>query len=119
MDGHFVPEHHDRPAGRQVAASAWRRVPLDVHLMITDPDRYIDAFAEAGAAMMSVHVEVLPHLHRTVHAIKALGVKAGVVLNPATPVGALERDRRRRRLRAGDVGQPRVRRTDFHPAQRV
>ena len=58
--------------------------------MITDPDRYIEAFAEAGAAMISVHVEVLPHLHRTVHAIKALGVKAGVVLNPATPVGALE-----------------------------
>ena len=65
-------------------------MPLDVHLMITDPDRYIDAFAEAGAAMISVHVEVLPHLHRTVHAIKALGVKAGVVLNPSTPVGALE-----------------------------
>ena len=58
--------------------------------MITDPDRYIEAFAEAGAAMMSVHVEVLPHLHRTVHAIKALGAKAGVVLNPSTPVAALE-----------------------------
>src|SRR5205807_5469611 len=65
-------------------------VPLDVHLMITDPDRYIDAFAEAGAAMISVHVEVLPHLHRTVHAIKGLGAKAGVVLNPSTPVVALE-----------------------------
>ena len=51
--------------------------------MIADPDRYIEAFAEAGAAMMSVHVEALPHVHRTVHAIKALGVKAGVVLNPA------------------------------------
>ena len=58
--------------------------------MISDPDRYIEMFAEAGAAMMSVHVEVLPHLHRTVHAIKALGVKAGVVLNPATPVIAIE-----------------------------
>src|SRR5205807_9376368 len=65
-------------------------VPLDVHLMITDPDRYIDAFAEAGAAMISVHVEVLPHLHRTVQAIKKLGVKAGVVLNPSTPIVALE-----------------------------
>jgi ribulose-phosphate 3-epimerase len=64
-------------------------VPLDVHLMIEEPDRYIEAFAEAGAAMMSVHVEVLPHLHRTVHAIKALGVKAGVVLNPSTPVSTL------------------------------
>src|SRR4030095_10927475 len=66
------------------------KVPLDVHLMITDPDRYIDAFASAGASMISVHVEVLPHLHRTVHAIKALGAKAGVVLNPSTPVIALE-----------------------------
>jgi ribulose-phosphate 3-epimerase len=78
--------------GAAVAAAERRvaRVPLDVHLMITDPDRYIDAFAEAGASMMSVHVEVLPHLHRTVHAIKALGVKAGVVLNPSTPASALE-----------------------------
>jgi ribulose-phosphate 3-epimerase len=89
MDGHFVPNLTIGPA---VVRSLKRvaRVPLDVHLMITDPDRYIDAFANAGASMISVHVEVLPHLHRTVHAIKALGVKAGVVLNPATPVGALE-----------------------------
>ena len=89
MDGHFVP---NITIGPPVVESIRRvtRVPLDVHLMITDPDRYIDAFAEAGAAMMSVHVEVLPHLHRTVHAIKALGVKAGVVLNPSTPVVALE-----------------------------
>jgi ribulose-phosphate 3-epimerase len=57
--------------------------------MISDPDRYIEAFAQAGAAMISVHVEVLPHLHRTVHAIKALGVLAGVVLNPATPAYVL------------------------------
>jgi len=89
MDGHFVPNITIGPpvvkSIRKVA-----RVPLDVHLMIMDPDRYIDAFAEAGASMISVHVEVLPHLHRTVHAIKALGVKAGVVLNPATPVVALE-----------------------------
>jgi ribulose-phosphate 3-epimerase len=89
MDGHFVPNITIGPA---VARSLKRvaRVPLDVHLMITDPDRYIEAFAGAGASMMSVHVEVLPHLHRTVHAIKALGVQAGVVLNPATPVVALE-----------------------------
>jgi ribulose-phosphate 3-epimerase len=89
MDGHFVPNITMGPA---VTRSLKRvaRVPLDVHLMITDPDRYIDDFAAAGAAMISVHVEVLPHLHRTVHAIKALGVKAGVVLNPATPVVALE-----------------------------
>jgi len=89
MDGHFVP---NITIGPPVVRSLKRvtKVPLDVHLMITDPDRYLEAFAEAGAAMMSVHVEVLPHLHRTVHAIKALGAKAGVVLNPATPVIALE-----------------------------
>jgi ribulose-phosphate 3-epimerase len=89
MDGHFDPNITIGPA---VVKSLKRvsRVPLDVHLMITDPDRYIEAFASAGASMISVHVEVLPHLHRTVHAIKALGVKAGVVLNPATPVVALE-----------------------------
>jgi ribulose-phosphate 3-epimerase len=88
MDGHFVP---NITIGPPVVRSIKRvaTVPLDVHLMITDPDRYIEAFAEAGANMMSVHVEVLPHLHRTVHAIKALGVQAGVVLNPSTPVGTL------------------------------
>ena len=88
MDGHFVPNITIGPpvveSIRKVA-----RVPLDVHLMIEEPDRYIDAFAKAGASMISVHVEVLPHLHRTVHAIMALGCKAGVVLNPATPVVAL------------------------------
>ena len=89
MDGHFVP---NITVGPPVVRSIRRvaKIPLDVHLMITDPDRYIDGFAEAGAAMISVHVEVSPHLHRTVHAVKALGVKAGVVLNPSTPVGALE-----------------------------
>ena len=89
MDGHFVPNLTLGPAVvRSIKPVA--KVPLDVHLMISDPDRYIEEFAAAGAAMISVHVEVLPHLHRTVHAIKALGVKAGVVINPATPVGALE-----------------------------
>ena len=58
--------------------------------MIEDPDRYIPAFAEAGADLISVHVEVLPHLHRTIAFIKSLGAKAGVVLNPSTPVGCLE-----------------------------
>ena len=89
MDGHFVPNITIGPpvvkALRRVAS-----VPLDVHLMIADPDRYIEAFAQAGAAYLSVHVEVLPHLHRTLHAIKALGVKAGAVLNPSTPVSTLE-----------------------------
>jgi len=89
MDGHFVPNITiGPPVVKSIRRVATR--PLDVHLMIEDPDRYIDAFADAGAAMISVHVEVLPHLHRTVHAIKALGVKAGVVLNPSTPVIALE-----------------------------
>jgi len=89
MDGHFVP---NITIGPPVVRSIKRiaKVPLDVHLMIEEPDRYLDAFAEAGASMISVHVEVLPHLHRTVHAIKALGLKAGVVLNPSTPVVALE-----------------------------
>ena len=89
MDGHFVPNITIGPPVVQSLRKV-THVPMDVHLMIADPDRYIEAFAEAGAAMMSVHVEVLPHLHRTVHAIKALGVRAGVVLNPATPVTALE-----------------------------
>lgn len=89
MDGHFVP---NITIGPPVVRSLKRvaHVPLDVHLMIEDPDRYLEAFAAAGAAMISVHVEVLPHLHRTVHAIRSLGVKAGVVLNPATSVVALE-----------------------------
>jgi ribulose-phosphate 3-epimerase len=89
MDGHFVP---NITIGPPVVKSIKRiaTVPLDVHLMITDPDLYLDAFVQAGAAMISVHVEVLPHLNRTVHAIKALGAKAGVVINPSTPVAALE-----------------------------
>jgi ribulose-phosphate 3-epimerase len=89
MDGHFVP---NITIGPVVVRALKRRtgVPLDVHLMIAEPDRYLDAFAEAGASMISVHVEVLPHLHRTIQAIKALKVRAGVVLNPSTPVVALE-----------------------------
>jgi ribulose-phosphate 3-epimerase len=88
MDGHFVP---NITIGVPVVQSLRQiaKVPLDVHLMIEEPDRYIEAFVKAGAAMVSVHVEVLPHLHRTVQAIKALGAKAGVVLNPATPAASL------------------------------
>jgi ribulose-phosphate 3-epimerase len=89
MDGHFVPNLTVGPA---VVRSLKRvtQLQLDVHLMITDPDRYIKEFGDAGASMMSVHVEVLPHLHRTIQAIKALGARAGVALNPSTPVIALE-----------------------------
>lgn len=89
MDGHFVPNITIGPP----VVKALRRVatrPLDVHLMVQEPDTYLKAFAEAGAAMLSVHVEVLPHLHRTIDTIRALGVKAGVVLNPSTPVTTLE-----------------------------
>jgi ribulose-phosphate 3-epimerase len=89
MDGHFVPNITIGPP----VVHAIRRVatrPLDVHLMIEQPDRYLDAFIDAGASWLSVHVEVLPHLHRTISAIKKRGVKAGVVLNPSTPVIALE-----------------------------
>jgi ribulose-phosphate 3-epimerase len=89
MDGHFVP---NITIGVPVVKSLRKAtaLPLDVHLMIMQPDRYLEAFIEAGANMVSVHVEVLPHLHRTVTQIKKLGAKAGVVLNPSTPVSALE-----------------------------
>ena len=89
MDGHFVP---NITIGVPVVKSLRRAtdLPLDVHLMITDPDRYLEAFIDAGAGMVSVHVEVLPHLHRTVTQIKKLGAKAGVVMNPSTPVSAIE-----------------------------
>ena len=89
MDGHFVPNITIGPP----VVRALRKVttlPLDVHLMIMDPDRYLDAFVDAGASMISVHVEVLPHLHRTIGQIKKLGARAGVVLNPSTPVVAIE-----------------------------
>jgi ribulose-phosphate 3-epimerase len=88
MDGHFVP---NITIGPPVMKSLQRivTVPMDVHLMIDNPDQYIEAFADAGAAMISVHVEAVRHLHRTVHAIKALKVRAGVVLNPATPAALL------------------------------
>ncbi len=89
MDGHFVPNLTIGPpiveALRKVT-----RLPLDVHLMITDPDRYIAAFADAGADYLTVHVEACPHLHRTVQAIRERGIKAGVTLNPATSVSTLE-----------------------------
>jgi ribulose-phosphate 3-epimerase len=89
MDGHFVPNLTiGVPVVRSIRKVA--TIPLDVHLMIEEPDRYLDAFVTAGAAMISVHLEVLPHLHRTLQAIKELGARAGVALNPSTPVGMLE-----------------------------
>ncbi len=89
MDGHFVP---NLTMGPPVVQSIFKvaTVPLDVHLMIEHPDRYLEAFVSAGAAMISVHVEILPHLHRTIQRIRELGAKAGVAINPSTPVVALE-----------------------------
>src|SRR5512134_3081883 len=84
MDGHFVPNLTVGPP----IVEALRKVttlPLDVHLMITNPDAFIGEFAEAGADYLTVHVETCPHLHRTVQSIQERGVKAGVTLNPATP----------------------------------
>ncbi|TLM65471.1 MAG: ribulose-phosphate 3-epimerase [Deltaproteobacteria bacterium] len=89
MDGHFVPNLTIGP----LVVEAVRKVtdlPLDVHLMIENPDRYIPEFARAGADIITVHQEAVPHLHRTVQLIKSLGKKAGVSLNPATPAGALD-----------------------------
>ena len=89
MDGHFVPPITIGPlVVRAIKRIATRT--LDVHLMVEDPDRHIDDFVAAGAGMVSVHVETVTHLHRTVSHIKKLGAKAGVVLNPATPASALE-----------------------------
>lgn len=89
MDGHFVPNITIGPlvvdAVRKVTA-----LPLDVHLMISSPDSYIPSFAEAGADIIVVHAEAAVHLHRTVQLIRSLGKKAGVALNPATPLGGLE-----------------------------
>jgi ribulose-phosphate 3-epimerase len=89
MDGHFVPNLTMGPpvvrSIRRVAA-----VPLDVHLMIEEPDRYIEEFVAAGASRVSVHVEVLPHVHRTLQLIRSLGILAGVAINPGTPVVVLE-----------------------------
>lgn len=89
MDGHFVPNLTIGPlVARAVAAAT--TLPIDVHLMINQPERLIPAFAEAGADSISVHVEACIHLHRTLQQIKELGVKAGVALNPATPLATLD-----------------------------
>ncbi len=89
MDGRFVPNITIGPLVVKAAKKVAQK-PLDVHLMIVDPDRYIDAFAEAGADWITVHVEACTHLHRTVSRIRQLGKKAGVVLNPATPLSSLD-----------------------------
>jgi ribulose-phosphate 3-epimerase len=92
MDGHFVPNISMGP----VVVKALRPLAeesdalLDVHLMISDPDRYLEAFAEAGAHILTVHQEACPHIHRTIQVIKDMNLKAGVALNPATPLNTIE-----------------------------
>jgi len=88
MDGLFVPNiSFGQPVVKHIKKHAHK--PLDVHLMIEAPDRYIDSFHEAGADILTVHYEACTHLDRTLHAIKAAGMQCGVVLNPATPVSML------------------------------
>jgi ribulose-phosphate 3-epimerase len=89
MDGHFVP---NITMGPQVVSAIrpYTNLPLDVHLMIEEPDRYIADFVQAGADIVSVHVEACPHLHRSIHLIKEHGAKAGVVLNPATSIETIQ-----------------------------
>ena len=89
MDGHFVPNITIGP-GVVKALRSHSAKPFDVHLMISPIDNFLDAFAEAGADMITVHPEAGPHLHRTIQRIKGLGKKAGVSLNPATPAKALD-----------------------------
>lgn len=89
MDGHFVPNLTIGPIVVQ-AIRPHTTLPLDVHLMISSPERYIEAFAEAGADGLTVHVEACTHLHRVIQQIKGAGLKAGVSLNPHTPVGSIE-----------------------------
>ncbi len=116
MDGHFVPNLTMGPA---IVAALKRstRLPLDVHLMIEEPDRYLETFIRAGAAMVTVHAEVTPHLHRTLHAIRQLGAAAGVAAEPVHAGRSDSRRRRRSRSHPDHVGEPGVQRTVLHSAQ--
>jgi ribulose-phosphate 3-epimerase len=89
MDGHFVPNITIGPEVVRAINNA-TNLPLDVHLMIEKPERYLEAFAKVGADWLSVHVETCPHLHRTIQQIKELGMRASVTLNPATPLLSIE-----------------------------
>jgi ribulose-phosphate 3-epimerase len=89
MDGRFVPNLTIGPVVVEAVKKA-TRLPLDVHLMIVEPERYLEAFAKAGASVLTVHVEACPHLHRTLQHIRGLGVRPSVVLNPATSLSAIE-----------------------------
>src|SRR5512137_511851 len=89
MDGHFVPNLTMGPFIVEACRRA-TKLPLDVHLMIEEPERYIEAFARAGAAHLTVHVETCPDPARTIRQIQSLGCKAGITMNPATPASAVE-----------------------------
>src|SRR5512133_2789604 len=89
MDGRFVPNITIGPLVVEAVRKA-TKLPIDVHLMIVEPERYVDAFARAGASVVSVHAEVSPHLHRTLQAIRAAGARPAVALNPSTPLSAVE-----------------------------
>ena len=89
MDGHFVPNITFGPVIVK-AARKCTKLPIDVHLMIENPDNYLDDFRNAGADIISVHFEEVVHLNRTINRIKEIGAKAGVVINPSTPVSALK-----------------------------
>jgi ribulose-phosphate 3-epimerase len=89
MDGRFVPNLTVGPLIVEAVRRA-TRLPIDAHLMIVEPERYVEAFAGAGAEHVTVHAEVSPHLHRTLQAIRAAGARPGVALNPATPLSAVE-----------------------------
>jgi ribulose-phosphate 3-epimerase len=89
MDGHYVPAISFGPVVVQAVRKS-TTIPLDVHLMIEAPERHFAAFAQAKADMLTVHIETCPHIHRTIQLIKELNMKAGVALNPGTPLGAIE-----------------------------
>ena len=89
MDGHFVPNISVGPLGVRAARRAAPDMVLDVHLMIADPDRYLEDFAEAGADILTVHIEAPRHIHRTLQAIRSLGLGVGVSLNPGTPISQI------------------------------
>ena len=113
MDGHFVPNITYGPPVIKAIRGASKKV-FDCHLMIAPADPYLAEFADAGADIITVHAEAGPHLDRSLQAIRALGKKAGVSLNPATPASAIEYVLDRARPRPADDGQPGLRRTGVH-----
>ena len=117
MDGHFVPNISYGPDVIKAMRPHTKKI-FDAHLMIAPCDPYLEAFAKAGCDHITVHAEAGPHLHRSLQAIRALGKKAGVSLNPGTPVKRHRICARPDRSRACDVGQSRLRRPGLHPAPR-